>query len=263
MTVRTPELLDQLYREHPKDFVSARNQLVGELRAAKRRDEAEQVKGLRRPSAAAWLINRVALSEPSLLQEFASAGRGLADAQSRALAGDADAAEEWRAAATREDEAIAAIVQQAEREARDAGHPAAESALDLARETLRAAASDEELREQATRGRLERERSAATLGMPLSGAEPAPASKPAKRRPAAEVKRQAKAEAKRREAEARREVDRLRREHEKAEQAEQSARDRVESTGRALREDKQRLARRKRDTTAARKKLRAAEAGLR
>jgi hypothetical protein len=57
--------LDELYREHPESFVAGRDRLAKDLRAAGERDEADRVGKLRRPTVAAWLINRAALSSPS------------------------------------------------------------------------------------------------------------------------------------------------------------------------------------------------------
>src|ERR671918_2187737 len=103
------EHLDELYREHPEGFVAGRDQLVKDLRAAGDRDEAERVRKLRRPTVAAWLINRAALTSPSRLEEFAEASRRLEEAQGKALEGKDEGASEWRAAAVRETEATGAI----------------------------------------------------------------------------------------------------------------------------------------------------------
>src|SRR3954454_24535763 len=88
------ERLDELYREHPEGFVAGRNELAKEVRAAGDPEEADRIKKLRRPSAAAWLINRTALSSPSPLEEFADASRRLEEAQGRALEGDDEAVAE-------------------------------------------------------------------------------------------------------------------------------------------------------------------------
>lgn len=106
--------LDELYREHPEGFVARRAQLVKDLRAAGDRDEADRVKKLRRPTVAAWLINRTALDSPEQLEEFAEASAQLEDAQARALEGKGQGAAEWRAAGAREREAADAVVDVAE-----------------------------------------------------------------------------------------------------------------------------------------------------
>jgi hypothetical protein len=53
--------LDELYRLPPSEFVAARNALAKELRAEKRRDEAQTVTARRRPSPAAWALNQLVL----------------------------------------------------------------------------------------------------------------------------------------------------------------------------------------------------------
>jgi hypothetical protein len=236
--------LDELYREHPKEFVAARNQLVKDLRAAGERDEADRVKKLRRPTAAAWLINRAALTSPAQVEEFGEASRQLEDAQGRALEGKDEGGAEWRAAAAREREAAGAVVDVAERVARDAGHPASERALEQVGETLRAAAADPELRERVLSGQVERERSAATLGTPAAGPTPRRDRKSAKRRD---------------QAQARRDLERLEAELADATAREERLRAQVERTSDALREEKAKLANSKRETTALKRRVKAAQ----
>jgi hypothetical protein len=242
--VAPDQRLDELYREHPEGFVAGRDRLAAELRDAGDRDEATRVKKLRRPTAAAWLINTAALSAPDRLEEFAEASRQVEDAQRRALEGDDDAAAEWRAAAAREQEATAAVVEVAEAAARDAGRPASPRALELAGQTLRAASGDPELRERVVRGRVEREQSAATLGTP---ADVTP-------------RRRGRASKRRRElTQARHELDRLEAELGDATEREQRLRAQVERATEALARDKRRLADSKREAAALRRKLKAAE----
>src|SRR5205814_523597 len=234
--------LDELYREPPQDFVAARNELVKELRANGDRDEAERVRKLRRPTATAWLINRVALDSPELLEQFAAASRAVEDAQRRALEGDEEATAEWRGAAARERDATAAVGKAAERAAREAGHPASPRALELVVETLRAAAGDQDLRDRVLRGRVEREQSAASLGIPAITARRRPAGRSAKRGDSAQ---------------ARRELKLIEGEIAEATAREERLRSRVEEAAEALRGAKAKLAARKRATTALKRKLKA------
>jgi hypothetical protein len=237
----TDQRLDELYREHPAEFVTGRDQLVRDLRAVGARDEADRVKKLRRPTVAAWLINRAALESPAQFEEFAEASRGLEDAQGRALEGE-DAAAEWRAAAGREREATGAIVDFAETVARDAGHPASEPALELVGETLRAATSDPELRERVLRGRVERERSAATLGTRAV---------PQRRRDPGSAKRRGRAQA-------RKELESLEGELADATAREERLRAQVAQTADAMRQQKTRLAESKRETAGLKRRVKAA-----
>jgi hypothetical protein len=236
--------LDQLYREHPQDFVAARNSLVKELRAGGERDEAERVKRLRRPTETAWLINRVALDSPELLEEFAAASQAVEDAQRKAITGNEEAASKWRTSATREGDAIAAVGEAAERAARDLGRPARPRALEMLIETLRAAGPDPELRDRVLRGRVQRERSAATLGIPALPASTRGARDSARRRDVAQ---------------ARRELELLEGDLAAAAAREEGLRDRVRQTEEALRRAKAQLAESKRETTALRRRQKAIE----
>jgi hypothetical protein len=238
------ERLDELYREHPEGFVAGRDALVKEVRAAGDRGEADRIKKLRRPSVAAWLVNRTALSSGGPLEEFAEASRRLEEAQARALEGDEEAGAQWRAAAGREREAIEAVVEAAASRARDSGHSVNERALELAGETLHAAAGDSDLRDRVMRGRLEREQSATTLGIPADA--------PTRRRDSGSTKR--------REATiARRELERLRDQLDEVAAREDRLRENVERTTETLRQDKARLADAKRETAKVRKLVSAAE----
>jgi hypothetical protein len=236
--------LDELYRQPPAGFVAGRDQLVRDLRAAGEREEADRVKKLRRPTVAAWLINRAALESPARLEEFVAASRQLEEAQSRALDGTAKGAAEWRAAAAREREVTGVIVEVAETAARDAGHPASERALELVGETLRAATGDPELRERVLRGRVEKERSAATLGTPATGRPPKTNRQSAKRREIGQ---------------ARRERRRLEEDLADATAREERLRARVEQAADALRQERARLADSKRETADLRRRLKAAQ----
>ena len=244
----TEERLDELYRDHPEGFVARRNQLAKAMRAEGDREEADRIKTLRRPSVAAWLINRTALSSPEPLSEFAAASRGLEEAQTRALEGDDDAVADWRAAATREREANAAVVDAAAGLARDSGHSVNQRALELVGETLRAAAGDADLRDRVMRGRVEREQSAPTLGMP--------AVIPTRRRESASAKRQEVALA-------RRELERLEEELADAADHEEDLQRRVERLTETLREEKARLADAKRAASGLRRQMKAAERRVR
>ena len=236
--------LDELYSEHPDGFVAARNQLAKEVRAAGDREEADRIKKLRRPSVAAWLINRTALSSPKPLQRFAETTRRLEEVQGRALEGDDDAVAAWRAAAAEQRDANAAVVDTAAGLARDSGHSVNPRVLELVAETLQASAGDADLHDRVMRGRLEREQAATTLGTP--------AVPPARRRDRAVAKRRDVVQAQR-------ELERLRGELGEAAEREERLRENVERTTETLRHDKARLAEAKRETAGLRRRVKTAE----
>jgi hypothetical protein len=237
------ERLDELYREHSEGFVAGRDELAKGLRKEGDGDEAQRVKKLRRPTAAAWAINRAALTATDETKEFAEASRRLEDAQARALEGGDEGASEWRAAAARENEARTALTDVAERGARDAGHPLSSRSLELVIDTLRAATADAELRDRVVRGRVEREQSGATLGAIPSG------------RPR---KRDRRSDERRKRVQAQRELERLEDELADANARRERLSAQVERTTEALREEKRKLAETKREASALKRRAAAA-----
>lgn len=148
--------LDELYREDPSGFVAGRDRLAKELRETGDRERADEVKRLRRPTAAAWVLNRAALEAPDRMERFADASRELEAAQASLLEGGEDAATQWRQAAEDVRAATAGVVDAAAASARDAGRPVSDRVLELVAETLRAASGDAELRDLVLRGRVDR-----------------------------------------------------------------------------------------------------------
>lgn len=230
--------VDELYTLPLHRFVSERNALARELRGDGRRDEAEEVAALRRPSGAARAVNRLAREHSSRLRELFKAGDALSKVHSRVLAGNADG-RALAQAAERERAAVSSLVDTArELLAGEEQNPSA-AVLDRVGETLHAAALDSEARERVAEGRLERELRHVGLGMAPGGdVDAAPRPRRAKTAP-----NQANADKRAQEAAARRRAE-LRR---AAEVAQSDAQRRVERAGKAL-------------STAERKRSRAAEA---
>ena len=161
--------IDRLYGSSPDEFVAERESLVRRLRAERRRDEAKEVHALRKPSRAAWAINRVAREDPELAADAVAAGEALRDAQ--LAVGTGGGADALRAAAN----AQRATVERFARAARDglAGAGLGEAEL-LGRvtETLLAAATDPDLAERVGAVRVIREQ--APVGFGALAAAPAP-----------------------------------------------------------------------------------------
>jgi hypothetical protein len=74
------EIVRELYVLPPAEFVTARNELVRQARAAGSRDVAERLRQLRRPTRSAWLVNLLA-SDSRAMQRLSALGRELRDAQ--------------------------------------------------------------------------------------------------------------------------------------------------------------------------------------
>jgi hypothetical protein len=79
--------LDELYEVKPEDFTSLRTKLAA---AAKQRGDADTVKqisGARKPTTAAWVVNRLALRDQDIRTRLAGLGERLRDAHT-AMDGD-------------------------------------------------------------------------------------------------------------------------------------------------------------------------------
>jgi hypothetical protein len=145
--------LERLYQLPPGEFTAARDELAKRLRASGRRDLADQVKQLRKPSAAVWLVNRLARERELDVQRLAKAGAELGKSQMKATAGKSSAS--FLDARREEHRALERLGQAAREIAAREGVGA--SAVDRAMQTLRAASLTDEGRELLKRGRLTEE----------------------------------------------------------------------------------------------------------
>jgi hypothetical protein len=166
--------LDRLYGLSPAEFTSARETLAKKLRAEGDGADAARVKTLRKPTAAAGIVNRLARDERMNVRALLAAGERLRDAQASLLRGSGppDAVHK---AADDERNAIAALLKAARKDA------PGDAVLRRVEETLRAAAVDEEARHLLEQGRLTRELE--PVGFGLAGV-PIPI-KPRRRKPPA------------------------------------------------------------------------------
>lgn len=84
-SVESPELarsIGEVYAGALEDFVTRRNSLAKELKAAGRREDAEIVKTLRKPTRTAWALNAAAAADAASTDRIAAAIGGILDAQS-------------------------------------------------------------------------------------------------------------------------------------------------------------------------------------
>lgn len=143
--------LDRLYGLDPSAFVDERDRLARELRADDRRDKAEEVKRLRKPTVSAWTINQLARQERRDVDLLLDAGHRLREAQQGVLSGsDRQTLDEARRT---ERDALANLRKAAGRILAEAGRRG-ESALNRVMQTLQAAAVSTEGRELLARGRF-------------------------------------------------------------------------------------------------------------
>jgi hypothetical protein len=151
-SIELEQQLERLYQLQPSEFTAARDELAKQLRSDGRRDLADQVKALRKPPVAVWLVNRLARERELDVQRLAKAGEALAKSQVELASGSsADFAE-----ARREEQRALERLTEAAREV--AGREGVGgSAIERTTETLRAASLSEEGRELLKRGRLTEE----------------------------------------------------------------------------------------------------------
>ena len=167
--VTVDEISDRLYALPPEEFTQARNLAERELRAAGQREQADQVKALRKPTAGAGAVNRLVHGHRAEVYAFLEAAARLRDAQFAGKGELAAAADAERAAL----EELVAL----------GGEPV--------RGTLQAAAVDDGIARDLLAGRLVREPEPAGFGTLLAYADPAAAGsdKPSTVRPGAPKRR--------------------------------------------------------------------------
>lgn len=146
--------IDGLFRVPPERFVAERDALASSLRTDKRRDDAATVKKLRRPTVAAWAVNRVADTDAGgdQLADLAALPWQLREAQQAAVGGDASA---MRTTQRRRMELVGALTDAAIRAAREAGIEAEGSRREITG-IFEAASLDPAVAEEVTSGRLQR-----------------------------------------------------------------------------------------------------------
>ena len=172
------DALDALYDASPDEFVSERKRLVKALKSDGRTAEADQLAKVRKPSVAAWALNRLARDQRRDIDLLLDSGHRLRTAQAGVLRGDAR--EAFEQARRTERDAIARLLGAAE----DLLGGASASILEQVAASLHAAAVSEGGRELLAAGRftqpltLEGFDAVAGLGPPPS--KRAPKAKPAR-----------------------------------------------------------------------------------
>lgn len=189
------DLISRLYSLPAQEFTEQRDALARRLRSDGDRDGAAKVRKLQKPNLPAWAINQAVRSDPRAAKALVKAGERLAEAQTDALQGKGRTP--LREAMSGQGEAVEEMMRAVEEAL--GGSSAGAGMLDRARETLRAVASDAELRAQFEAGRLTHDREAVGFGGTVS--PPTIASKRKRPDGGAEAKRRREAEQKARRAE--------------------------------------------------------------
>jgi hypothetical protein len=164
VSVDSPE---DLYGLALDRFVPARAALVKARRAEKRREEASEVAALRKPSVAAWAVNQLVRTQRTALQSLFAAGDDLARAQEQAAAGKGGG-DAMREATHRQRDAVRELLEAAEGLLGSDGHGVSQATMERVGETLRAAANDQDARQQVAGGCLTRELRFVGVGIGVS-----------------------------------------------------------------------------------------------
>ncbi|WP_051265726.1 hypothetical protein [Nakamurella lactea] len=139
---------DELYALTPEEFTAARNDREKQAKADGDKKLAARVKALGKPNASAWLANQLVRGHPQEVQPLVELGEDL-----RAAAADSDGPR-LRELAKAQRLVIAALVDQAKQDARDAGRKVPDAAIRGLVDTLRAAITDGGAARELLAGRL-------------------------------------------------------------------------------------------------------------
>ncbi|WP_028635979.1 hypothetical protein [Nocardioides sp. URHA0032] len=128
-------IADELYGLSLPEFTPARDAKAKELKGA---DLGKQVKALRKPSVAAWVVNLLVRRETEQVEQVLSVGAALREAQA-SMSGDA-----LRELTRQRRQLTAAVTTQARRTAREEGTKVTDAVADQVEATLTAAMVDEQ-----------------------------------------------------------------------------------------------------------------------
>jgi hypothetical protein len=184
--------LAELYDAAPEDFVAERKRLAKELKADGHADEAERLGKLRKPTVAAWALNRLARDQRRDVDLLLDSGHRLRQAQAGVLRGDAR--EAFEQAQRTEREAIARLSGGAEQLLSERGGASA-AILEQIAASLHAAAVSEHGRELLAAGQFTEPITLEGFDA-VAGLAPPPSKRPAKPKPSrdADELKQARAE---------------------------------------------------------------------
>jgi hypothetical protein len=145
--------IDGLFDLPLDEFTAARNALAKRLKADGDADAAEAVRGLAKPSVAAWTVNQLARRDPEAVRSLLNVAARLRSAQERSLKGER-AADELRAAQAEERELLRKLTRGGESVLRSAGRTASGTTLERVSSLLRSAAVAEPGRTSLREGRM-------------------------------------------------------------------------------------------------------------
>jgi hypothetical protein len=163
-----PVKKDDLYGLPVEEFTQARDELAKELRNAGKKEAADEVKSLRKPSVSAWAVNQAVRRSPQETKALVKAGDELRKAQRGVVSGRDPA--QLRDATTAHRRLVEELTEEARAALEERGAAAAATVTRVA-QTLRAASIDKEASKALTAGTLAEDVEQAGFG-PLLSAVP-------------------------------------------------------------------------------------------
>ncbi|MBT9256987.1 transposase [Phycicoccus sp. MAQZ13P-2] len=130
------DVADELYGLLPEEFTAARNAAAAEARSSGDADLAARLRTLRKPTAGAWVLNRLVRDDPEQVHGVLELGARLRAAQGTLAAAELRALDAQRRELTR------AVARQAVDAVRGAGKPVSAAVAGAVEETLRSAMVD-------------------------------------------------------------------------------------------------------------------------
>ena len=159
---------DDLYALPVEEFTKARDELAKELRQAGKKEAADEVKSLRKPSVSAWAVNQAVRRRPQEAKALVKAGDELRKAQRGVVSGRDPA--QLREANSAHRRLVEELTDEARAALEERGAAAAGTVTRVA-QTLRAASIDKEASKALTAGTLAEDVEQAGFG-PLLAAVP-------------------------------------------------------------------------------------------
>ena len=138
--MRLDDIAAELLAGPISDFTSRRNTKANELKGAGQRELAAEVAALKKPPVALWAVNQLTRSARPVLDRLRRAGEGVVRAQSGAVSGRKNAAQDLRAASDQLQHELEAGVRAAGDVLRAEEHGTDEATLRRVQEMLRLAA---------------------------------------------------------------------------------------------------------------------------
>lgn len=164
-----PVRKDDLYALPVEEFTKARDELAKELRKAGKKEAADEIKSLRKPSVSAWAVNQAVRRRPQEAKALVKAGDELRKAQ-RGVVSGRGASSGLRDATAAHKRLVEELTEEARAALEERGAAAASTVTRVA-QTLRAASIDKEASKTLTAGTLTEDIEQAGFG-PLLSAVP-------------------------------------------------------------------------------------------